>query len=117
MRFACKQDDAIHVSMSESFQNRSDARHSPQPQSAAQTKTRREPRANCVSWCGDWGIQQCEGDNRGSNQVRVQHHSLLVSGGTTLDSFLVPENLLRIPHLPPAVFSWVLQSVARRGGI
>ena len=24
---------------------------------------------------------------------------------------------LRIPHLPPAVFSWVLQSVARRGGI
>jgi hypothetical protein len=25
--------------------------------------------------------------------------------------------LLRIPHLPPAVFSWVLQAVARRGGI
>ncbi len=25
--------------------------------------------------------------------------------------------LLRIPHLPPAVFSWVLQAVAHRGGI
>ena len=25
--------------------------------------------------------------------------------------------LLRIPHLPLAVFSWVLQAVARRGGI
>ena len=27
------------------------------------------------------------------------------------------DNFLRIPHLPPAVFSWVLQSVARWGGI
>ena len=24
---------------------------------------------------------------------------------------------LRVPHLPPAVFFWVLQAVARRGGI